>query len=186
MRNKASQYTSDNADGSVTITLSRPFDVNGEKLTALTMREPTVNDQLIAAEVKGTETDKDVQYFSSLTGVAPSDLSRLPIRDYTRIAAAFTKFLSKVSEGADNVEGDGFTTITLSRPFDVKGEKLSTLTMREPTVGDQLVAAQSKGTETSKELQYFSNLCGVATVDLRRLPVCDYTRIAAAFSNFLD
>jgi hypothetical protein len=83
-------------------------------------------------------------------------------------------------------DADGSVTITLSRPLEVNGAKLETLTMREPTVGDQLAASKVKGDEAEKEVAFFANLCEIAPADVQRLPVRDYARLQAAFGGFID
>jgi len=80
-------------DGTVDITLSRELEVNGAKLSVLTMREPTVSDQLAASEVKGSEAVKEISFFANLCTIAPTDLQRLPVRDYARLQAAFAAFI---------------------------------------------------------------------------------------------
>ncbi len=82
--------------------------------------------------------------------------------------------------------GDGTMTITLSRGFELNGAVITEFTMREPTVGDQITASETKGSESTKDLQLFANLCEIAPADLRRLPLRDYTRVTAAFANFID
>ncbi|QPB08635.1 tail protein [Burkholderia phage Mica] len=81
-----------NEDGSVTVTLSRPIEVNGAKLAAMTMREPEVGDQLAANEVKGSEDIKEVHFFANLCTIAPEDVRRLKVRDYQRLQLAFANF----------------------------------------------------------------------------------------------
>lgn len=82
-----------NADGSVTVTLSRPIEIDGANVSALTMREPTVDDQLIAAEVKGSEAIREVAFFANLCTVAPDDIKKLPVRNYARLQAAYAGFI---------------------------------------------------------------------------------------------
>lgn len=81
---------------------------------------------------------------------------------------------------------DGSVTVTLSRPFEINGAKLSYLVLREPTVDDQIVSSETRGSDVIKEVTLFSNLCTVAPSDLRRLPARDYMRLQAAFANFID
>jgi hypothetical protein len=81
---------------------------------------------------------------------------------------------------------DGSMIVTLSKPFEVNGAKLSYLTMREPSVDDQIISGDVRGSEAVKEVHLFSNLCTVAPADLRKLPVRDYLRLQAAFANFID
>ena len=56
---------------------------------------------------------------------------------------------------------------------------------REPTVGDQLVADEMKGSEAAKEIATLANLCQVAPDDIKRLTLKDYKRLQAAFLGFL-
>nr|DAV41212.1 MAG TPA: tail assembly chaperone protein [Caudoviricetes sp.] len=80
----------------------------------------------------------------------------------------------------------GYVDITLSRPVDIAGAAVSTLRMREPTVGDQLVAEKMRGEPADRELTLFANLCEVMPDDLKRLPMRDYKRVQQAYSSFLD
>ena len=80
---------------------------------------------------------------------------------------------------------DGSVDITLSRPMDIDGAKVAVLRMREPTVGDQLVADESTGSEAAKEITMLSNLCQVAPDDIKRLKLRDYKRAQVAFLGFL-
>lgn len=75
------------------ITLSKPLDIGGTKLTALRMREPTVKDQLVMDESSGGAAKKEVSFFAHLTGQAPSDIERLPMRDYQRMQDAYSLFI---------------------------------------------------------------------------------------------
>ena len=84
------------------------------------------------------------------------------------------------------VNEDGSVTVTLSRPLEVNGAKLAELTMREPTVDDQVVSNETRGSEVVKEITLFANLCTIAPTDVRKLPVRDYMRLQAAFGGFID
>lgn len=81
---------------------------------------------------------------------------------------------------------DGTATIELSRPFEVSGVKLSVISMREPTVGDQLAQDAMKGGDAAKEITTMANLCEIAPDDIKRLPMRDYKRVQAAFLGFID
>lgn len=86
-------YIKLSADGSkANITLSRPLDIDGAKVAVLTMREPTVNDQL-AAEKAGKDGEADKFYMASLCMVTPDDIGRLPLRDFKRVQVAFQLFI---------------------------------------------------------------------------------------------
>lgn len=81
---------------------------------------------------------------------------------------------------------NGAAVITLSRPFETDAGKLKTLTMREPTVADSIVADEAPGSALQKEVRYFANLCQLSPDDIKRLPMKDYQRLQAAFSVFTD
>lgn len=79
-------------DGSAEVTLSRPLDIDGAKVNVLTMREPTVDDQ-IAAEKNGSDGQADKKYIANLCMVSPDDIGRLPLRDFKRLQVAFGFFI---------------------------------------------------------------------------------------------
>lgn len=83
-------------------------------------------------------------------------------------------------------EGAGFVDITLSRPAELAGVKTSTIRMREPTVGDQEVAAELSGSDAAREITTFANLCELAPDDLRKLPLREYKRLQMAYMGFID
>lgn len=80
---------------------------------------------------------------------------------------------------------DGAADITLSRPLEIAGAKVSVLTMREPTVDDQL-AAEDAGKDGRADKAYMANLCQQAPEDIGRLPLRDFKRLQVAFGLFLD
>lgn len=81
---------------------------------------------------------------------------------------------------------EGFATITLSRPLDVAGAKVATLTMREPTVRDQRAMELMAGGAADQEVGLFANLCGLAPADFDGMPMRDYARVQAAYRGFID
>lgn len=84
------------------------------------------------------------------------------------------------------VEGDGFTDITLSREVDIAGAKTKVMRMREPTAGDMESFHAAKGTDASREIIVFANLCETAPDDIRALSLRDYQRLQVAFAGFTD
>lgn len=78
----------------IVITLARPFDVNGAKLTTITMREPTLKDQRLAAAIEGSDVEREVKIFANLTEVSTQDLDRLPLKSYVRLQRAYVLFLT--------------------------------------------------------------------------------------------
>lgn len=75
------------------IKLSRTYKLNGADADSITMREPTVNDQLTIAALKGADADKEIALFANLCGVSPADLKQLAIRDWSRLQKAYQSFL---------------------------------------------------------------------------------------------
>lgn len=80
------------SDSKAQITLSRPLEIDGAKVSVLTMREPTVDDQL-AAEKLGSGGEADKIYMANLCQVTPGDIGRLPLRDFKRLQVAFSFFI---------------------------------------------------------------------------------------------
>jgi hypothetical protein len=74
----------------VTVTLTKPHEINGAKIGYLVMREPLVSDHMVAVESRGTEFTKETVMFSNLCSIAPADLQRLPMQDYRRLQSAYS------------------------------------------------------------------------------------------------
>jgi len=79
-------------EGAAQVTLSRPLEIDGAKVKVLSMREPTVDDQLVA-EKYGNGGEADKMYMANLCQVAPDDIGRLPLRDFKRLQEAFGFFI---------------------------------------------------------------------------------------------
>lgn len=75
--------------------------------------------------------------------------------------------------------------IELSREYTCEGRPLKTLTMREPTVRDQLALASMKGSDAQKELRMIANLCEVPPSFLESLGMKDYLKINKALKSFI-
>ena len=71
--------------GYVDIELSRPIEIDGVQVTTLRMREPTVADQLILEDMKGSDAAKEVALVANLCEVTPDDIKRLTLRDYRKV-----------------------------------------------------------------------------------------------------
>lgn len=79
-------------DGKALVTLSRPVTISGASVSRLTVREPTVDDQL-TAEKLGSGGEADKIYLANLCQVTPDEIGRLPLRDFKRLQVAFGFFL---------------------------------------------------------------------------------------------
>lgn len=78
----------------------------------------------------------------------------------------------------------GYVDIELSRPIEIDGVQVTTLRMREPTVADQLLLDEMKGSDATKEVTLVANLCEVTPDDIKRLTLRDYRKVQKAFSGF--
>ena len=78
----------------------------------------------------------------------------------------------------------GYVNIELSRPIEIDGVQVTTLRMREPTVADQLILEDMKGSDAAKEVALVANLCEVTPDDIKRLTLRDYRKVQKAFSGF--
>lgn len=86
----------------ITVILSRPLELNGETLTTLTVREPTVRDKIMFEKTKGDLMEKELAMIASLCGRAPQDLYPLPSYDYDQLVKAFNDFLLPPEERQSN------------------------------------------------------------------------------------
>ena len=76
-------------------------------------------------------------------------------------------------------------TIELERGVEIAGARVMTLTMREPTVDDQIIAGETKGGSALQEVTLLANLCEIAPADIRRLAMRDYVKLQKAYAAFL-
>jgi hypothetical protein len=84
-------YITEGADGSMTVTLARGFNVSGAKTNELTLREPSLADQLTSQKL-GTSAESEVALLANLAEVSPDDLRGLKMRDYQRLQEALGFF----------------------------------------------------------------------------------------------
>jgi len=75
-------YLTENADGSMTVRL------RGADQRTITLREPTVGDQLVVAEMRGSDAAKEVALVANLAEIAPDEVHALSLRNYARVQEA--------------------------------------------------------------------------------------------------
>lgn len=81
----------------------------------------------------------------------------------------------------------GHCDIALAAPVTLEnGVTQEALRMREPTVEDQIVHDEMKGSDAIREVTMFANLCEVAPADIRKLSLKSYRRVQEAYAGFLD
>lgn len=82
---------------------------------------------------------------------------------------------------------DGTRTVQLlGEALAIEGATVQALTMREPTVGDELNAQRAGNNEGEQEVALFANLCQVSPDDLRKLTKRNYKRLQVAFVGFME
>lgn len=87
------EYITENADGSLTVNLATPFSIDGAMVSAITMREPTVGDELAAATAAGKSAEQmELALFGNLCGLTPADLRAMTMRNYRRLQGAYQLF----------------------------------------------------------------------------------------------
>jgi hypothetical protein len=90
----AAGATITNADGSVTIALAKPLDVDGTKVAALRMREPTVADQENVEQVgQGNAATMELTMIANLCMVTVDNLRGMSLRDYKKVQGVLTGFI---------------------------------------------------------------------------------------------
>ncbi|MFG0466654.1 phage tail assembly protein [Pseudomonas putida] len=78
----------------VTVTLSKPTELNSVMVDAISLRSPTVRD--IRAAQRGTGDDdeqRELNLFASLAEVSAKDLEGMALKDYTRLQTAYFRLV---------------------------------------------------------------------------------------------
>ena len=86
-------YLRANADGSVTVALARGYARDGAQINVVTMREPTVGDQIAAEAAGATNAAREVALFGALCQLTPSEVTSIKMKDYGRLQVAYRGFL---------------------------------------------------------------------------------------------
>jgi hypothetical protein len=75
----------------VTVTLTKPSELNGVTLDQITLRAPTVRDIRISTQTSGGDDEqRELNLFASLAEVGVKDLEGLTYKDYNRLAVGYT------------------------------------------------------------------------------------------------
>jgi hypothetical protein len=184
--NKLPAWLSIDTDRAV-ITLSRPSEVNGVKVDTLVLRAPLVREVRAADRAAGDDDElRELQLFASLAEAGLKDLESLKVVDYRRLQAAYSSLVPHadylkslptwLSVTAENA------VVSLSRPSEVNGVQIDTLTLRSPTVREVRAADRAaSGDDEQRELVLFAELAGAAIADLEGLKVVDYNRLQAGY-----
>jgi hypothetical protein len=76
------------------ITLEYPFDFEGQTITALTLRRPTVGDNLAVQKAAATDAEREIRLLANLAEVTPETIHRMDLKDYGKLQSALASFLS--------------------------------------------------------------------------------------------
>ncbi|MFF7860795.1 phage tail assembly protein [Pseudomonas monteilii] len=97
MSKQAPKYLKLTAEN-VTVTLTKPTEMNGVKVDTITLRAPTVRDMRISSQTSdGDDEQRELNLFASLAEVGVKDLEALTYKDYNRISTGYT-FLVREDE----------------------------------------------------------------------------------------
>ena len=78
----------------VTITLTKPTELNGIKVDTITLRAPTVRDMRISSQTSdGDDEQRELNLFASLAEVGIKDLEGLALKDYGRLQAGYFRLV---------------------------------------------------------------------------------------------
>jgi len=90
---KLPKWLTVNEDDSVDIDFTdKPFNMDGTKVTTLNMREPSVQDQLLAEKGGKTRGEQEIALFANLTEQSPEAIRGMKIRQYGRLQDAYDVF----------------------------------------------------------------------------------------------
>ncbi|WP_432256083.1 phage tail assembly protein [Limimaricola sp. AA108-03] len=92
MSRKLPDYITEGEDGALSVDLLRGIEIAGAKVKSLTLREPTLNDQLAAQKGNASEAELEVALIANLAEVTPEELRRAKMRDYGRLQEALGFF----------------------------------------------------------------------------------------------
>lgn len=84
-----------------TIQLEYPIEIDGVSTDCLSMRRPTVRDQLMFDEAKGSEARRVVKMIANLCEVAPSTIESLDTADFAKVSETLAGFQSGPRASSD-------------------------------------------------------------------------------------
>ena len=85
------EYLTETDDG-LNIELSKAVEIDGAQTKTVTMREPTVQDQLDVQAIKGSEAHREVTLMANLCNLTPDQVKAMTMRNYRRLQAALEVF----------------------------------------------------------------------------------------------
>lgn len=81
---------------SVTVTLTKPAELNGITQDQITLRAPTVRDIRNSTQASGGDDEqRELNLFASLAEVGVKDLDGLTYKDYTRLQSGYFRLVQE-------------------------------------------------------------------------------------------
>ncbi len=78
----------------VTVTLSKPTELNGVTVDTVSLRSPTVRDIRVAQQGAGSDDEqRELNLFASLAEVGAKDLEGMALKDYTRLQTGYFRLV---------------------------------------------------------------------------------------------
>ncbi|MEN5225523.1 phage tail assembly protein [Pseudomonas asiatica] len=78
----------------VTVTLSKPTELNGVTVDTVSLRSPTVRDIRVAQQGAGDDDEqRELNLFASLAEVGAKDLEGMALKDYSRLQTAYFRLV---------------------------------------------------------------------------------------------
>ncbi|WP_207878192.1 phage tail assembly protein [Pseudomonas sp. 32_A] len=78
----------------VTVTLSKPTELNSVTVDTVSLRSPTVRDIRVAQQGAGADDEqRELNLFASLAEVSAKDLEGMAVKDYTRLQTAYFRLV---------------------------------------------------------------------------------------------
>ena len=78
------------------------------------------------------------------------------------------------------------TTVTLEYPFEFEGRTVDRLSLRRPTVADNLAVQKAAATDAEREIRLLANLAEVTPETIHRMDLKDYGKLQSALASFLS
>jgi len=76
------------------------------------------------------------------------------------------------------------TAIHLDYPITVDGVEVSSVTMRRPTVSDQLAFEDGNGSEAHRTVLMMANLCDVPPGSIKEMDGADFDNLVSVYQGF--
>ena len=77
-----------------TVTLEYPFEFEGHAVNSLSLRRPTVADNLAVQKAALTDAEREIRLLANLAEVTPETIHRMDLKDYGKLQSALASFLS--------------------------------------------------------------------------------------------